>query len=191
MDSSQLSNYIKQQEPPAIPPTPSFTSTGQQKLDPRAVWLFFLRSIFIFLPALIWISLIFIIFRFLSETLLVRLVLGIIIITFILAKLKYHFYRYELTEDSFRQESGITFKRYITIPYDKIQNIDIYRSTLDRILGLSDLHIQTAGTHTSIKRSSLSDARTEGRLPALSRKIAKNVRDELIRRARQTKNQGF
>jgi len=68
-----------------------------------------------------------------------------LIIFWIWAKLAYHFYRYELREDGFRKELGVIWKKYITIPYDRIQNVDIYRGVIAPILGLSDLNIQTAG----------------------------------------------
>ena len=62
-----------------------------------------------------------------------------LILCFIWAKLTYRFYRYESTDLGFRKESGVIYKKYVTIPYDRIQNVDIYRGILARILGLSDL----------------------------------------------------
>jgi uncharacterized membrane protein YdbT with pleckstrin-like domain len=117
--------------------------------------------------------------------------LGVLVAAFIWAKLTYHFYRYELTEEGFRMDLGVIFKKYVTIPYDRIQNVDIYRGILARILGLSDLNIQTAGMSASVGRFGVSGGGAEGRLPALSREVAEEVRNELIRRARQTKNQGL
>ena len=107
-----------------------------------------------------------------------------LVLCFVWAKLSYHFYRYELTESGFRKELGVIYKKYVTIPYDRIQNVDIYRGIAARILGLSDLNIQTAGT-------SMQTMRGEGRLPGLSREVAEQLRDELIQRARQSKNQGL
>ena len=106
-------------------------------------------------------------------------------IIYIWAKLTHHFYHYGLTEEGFQQESGIIWKRYVTIPYGRIQNIDIYRGVWDRLLGLSVIHIQTAGasrypqTHFS-----------EGRLPGLSVEEAKQVRKELIERVNKSKSSG-
>lgn len=105
-----------------------------------------------------------------------------LILAFIWSKLTYRFYRYELTEAGFRKELGVIYKKYVTIPYDRIQNVDIYRGILARMLGLSDLNIQTAGASGAIG--------AEGRLPGLSREVAEQVRDELIKRARQSKGQG-
>jgi uncharacterized membrane protein YdbT with pleckstrin-like domain len=106
-----------------------------------------------------------------------------LIICFIWSKLTYYFYRYELMDAGFRKELGVIYKKYVTIPYDRIQNVDISRGILDRILGLSSLNIQTAGS------SDMTGA--EGRLPGLSREVAEQLRDELIQRARQSTNHGL
>ena len=180
---------------PPVPSVSSYTPTGQQQLDPKAVWLFFLRSVFVFLFIAIWLGFGFI--AALADTtggvwgIALLLLLGVLVVAFIWAKLTYHFYRYELTEEGFRKELGVIFKKYVTIPYDRIQNVDIYRGILARILGLSDLNIQTAGMSASVVRFGVSGGGAEGRLPALSREVAEEVRNELIRRARQTRNQGL
>lgn len=160
-----------------------------KQLDPKAVWFFFFRNIlgwvwviFAFTAARISISeevgagddaVISVLFWFIVSILVLAL-------TFIWAKLSYRFYKYELTNEGFRKELGVITKKYVTIPYDRIQNVDIYRGILARILGLSDLHIQTAGSSDRASRS-------EGRLPALSHKVAEELRDELIQRATSAK----
>ena len=107
-----------------------------------------------------------------------------LILLYVWARLAYRFYRYELREDGFRKEYGVIYKRYVTIPYDRIQNVDILRGIWARLLGLSDLQIQTAGMSSGV-------VGTEGRLPGLSFEEAERLRDELIQRARQSKNQGL
>src|SRR3990167_3650621 len=138
-----------------------------KQLDPKAVWLFFfsfvLRSI---IPAYLPFC-------------------------FIWAKLTYHFYRYELIDSGFRKESGGIYKKYVTIPYDRIQNVDIHRGILARLLGLSDLNIQTAGFSATVGRYGVGGASAEGRLPGTSREVSEQLRDELIQRSRQSKNQGL
>ncbi len=104
----------------------------------------------------------------------------LLVALFVAAKLGYKFYKYELTDMGFRKESGIIWKQYVTIPYDRIQNVDIYRGVLARILGLSDLQIHTAGVGGV--------AMGEGRLPGLSVADAERMRDELIMRAKQSRN---
>lgn len=168
-----------------------------QKLDPKAVWLFFISrvtslSVFgivvgIYSPALLaTINLAGdgdvpsdltaeIIFG------LVLVVLWIIIasgISWIWAKFHYRFYLYELHESGFRKERGIIAKQYVTIPYERIQNVDINRTFLERVLGLSSLSIQTAGA---------SSVGAEGKLPGISREVAEQLRDELVKRSRQSR----
>ena len=94
------------------------------------------------------------------------------------AKWTYHFYRYELGEKGFQEESGIIWKVYNTIPYGRIQHIDIYRGVFDRILGLSCLYIRTAGI-TYLP---------EGRLPGLSTSDAEQLREELLNRVNKFKS---
>ena len=107
-----------------------------------------------------------------------------LIVCFVWARLSYRFYRYELADVGFRKERGVIYKKYVTIPYDRIQNVDIYRGVLARVLGPSDLNIQTAGISGTVGVS-------EGRLPGLSREDAEQLRDELVERARGATRQGL
>ena len=176
-----------------------------KQLDPKAVWLFFISFVLrSFIPIIflsVWGS------AFLGNfsNSLVRasefsftflnwlwiIIPAFLVLCFVWAKLTYHFYRYELTDAGFRKELGVIYKKYVTIPYDRIQNVDIYRGILARILGLSDLNIQTAGMSATVGRYGVSGGGSEGRLPALSLEVAERLRDELIQRARQSKNQGL
>lgn len=175
-----------------------------QQLDPKAVWLFFIG------PTLTWFIFIVIFYGsvILSGLYKEAPTLGFLIgflkwswiiipaplmFFWIWANLAYHFYRYELREDGFRKELGVIWKKYVTIPYDRIQNVDIYRGVIARILGLSDLNIQTAGASAQVSRYGTWGFITEGRLPGLSREVAEQLRDELVKRARQsrTTNQGL
>ncbi len=171
-----------------------------KQLHPRAVWLFFisllLRWFFVFLLLGIWLIGALPEFNedawimgYLGSFLIIEFIL--IVLLYVWAKLSYRFYRYELTENGFRKELGVITKKYVTIPYDRIQNVDIYRGILARMLGLSDLNIQTAGASAQVSRYGMFGASAEGRLPAISFEEAEQLRDELIRRAKQTKNQGL
>lgn len=101
------------------------------------------------------------------------------------ANLVYNNYRYELGDIGFKKEEGVIMKHYVTIPYDRIQNVDIHRGIIARILGLSDLKIQTAGF------SATGAASSEGRLMGLSQTDAEALRDELIVRAKTSRSQGI
>ena len=147
-----------------------------EKLHPKAVWLFFFQFLFVGLFVLIFLGIL--IGRW--------LILGLlfyVIFCYILAKLTYRFWRYQLTEDAVKIEKGVIWKKYISIPYERVQNVDIYRGILARILGLSDLHIQTAG-YSGYRRHGIG---TEGRLPGLDPQIAEQLREELIKKVKGTK----
>jgi len=172
-----------------------------KKLDKKAVWIFFfsfmVRGLFFLAFFGIWA------FGFINrgvntdQALIIPIWWWVIIFVYlafcyIWAELSYRFYKYELTETGFRKESGILYKRYVTIPYERIQNIDINRGVVAQILGLSSLNIQTAGSSTVVARNGfMSGVVAEGQLPGLSKEIAEQVRDELIERTRKVHNQGL
>ncbi len=157
-----------------------------KQLHPKAVWLFFFRSF----PLIIIVFLIIggngysLVRQLFPEVDILNIVkiysllsiILLIIIAYIFAKLSYRFYKYELTPEGFKKESGIITKSYTTIPYERIQNVDIHRGVLSRILGLSYLIIQTAGL------SGMSGS--EGILPGISQEEAEKLRDQLIAKSK-------
>jgi membrane protein YdbS with pleckstrin-like domain len=153
-----------------------------QLLHPNAKWYFFFtRSIGSLIVLFILPSYIALFFRDLGLSgiifVLIFIIYGpIILLTYIWANLFYKSYKYELRDDAFRKEHGVIWKKYVSVPYSRIQNVDIYRGLIARLLGLSDLHIQTAGNSGVTA--------TEGRLPGLDPKTAEELRDNLINRAR-------
>jgi membrane protein YdbS with pleckstrin-like domain len=175
-----------------------------ERLDPRAIWLFFcqffITGLFFFLiVTLPWITVVILdiisskgerdlslkIINFCSEHLIFILTIFILytIFCYVWAKLTFRAWRYQLEEDAIRIEKGVIWKKYISIPYERIQNVDIYRGILARLLGLSDLHIQTAG-YSGYGRYGWA---TEGRLQGLDIKIAEELRNELIKKIKGTK----
>ncbi len=108
----------------------------------------------------------------------ILLLIAILLGTWIIARLTYKYYRYELQDDVVRIEHGIIWKRYSSIPYDRIQNVDILRGLVARLVGVSDLQIQTAGGAIV----------TEGRLPALSPQVAEQLRDEILKTAKTARS---
>lgn len=162
-------------------------------LDARAVWVFFLNLLFGWAASVLALTFITIDTLGVSPSLPAGISWFIVLIipvgAAICAKLIYRFWRYELAEHGFRKESGVIWKRYVTIPYERIQNVDIHRGILARLFGLSDLNIQTAGS--SWGGGTWGMQYSEGRLPGLSKEEAEQLRDELIRRARSAKNQGL
>ena len=168
-----------------------------KKLHPNAFWLFFLETAFVIIIPIFFLILFIINQIFSSEKFnntgdasytiqesyfILLFFIFILVLLFIWNKLTYNYYKYELTDNGFRKESGVIIKKYTTIPYEKIQNVDIHRGILERILQISTLKIQTAG-YSSYNSSSLINTEAEGLLPGVSHKEAEEIRDELIRRS--------
>lgn len=176
--------------------------SGMKQLDPKSVWIFFFK----FFPT--WIIASVFLVQFIGPIILLPVLffnkslvegstslgfIGLIIfvtvvgvvLSYLWAKLSYHYYRYELTDLGFKKEHGIIWKKYVTIPYDRIQNVDIYRGIIARLLNLSDLQIQTAGGIVAGSYGAFS----EGSLPGLSKEVAEQLRDELISRSRRQTSQ--
>lgn len=165
-------------------------------LDSKTIWLFFftyflrfvvyvpLLAVFIYVFSLLQLSngqpqnATLNLQRFIAIPILWILTYTVIssIFAYIFARLTYSNWKYQLTEDALRIEKGIIWKKYVSIPYEKIQNVDILRGLLTRILRLSDLQIQTAGISGY--------ALTEGRLPGLSIEAAEQIRDNLVKRSK-------
>ena len=97
------------------------------------------------------------------------------VICWLWSKWTYRFFKYEIGSENFRRESGVIYKKYTTIPYSRIQNIDINRGIFDRILGLSCVSIQTAGSSNPYIVS-------EGEIPGLPVQVAEQIKEELIQK---------
>ena len=113
----------------------------------------------------------------------IAIIIVFIIGNFFWAKLTYNNYKYELGEHEFKKESGVIMKKYVNISYDQIQNIREFRGVLDRILGLADINIYTAGSGSPGGGGRYGSS-GEGYLPGLSRETADELREELSRRSR-------
>lgn len=57
----------------------------------------------------------------------------------------YNTLEYEVDEDSVNAKRGVFWKRYVTVPFAKITNIDVHQGPLERRFGLGTIHVQTAG----------------------------------------------
>lgn len=106
-------------------------------------------------------------------SLIITNILFVIIASEIYAQMSYNRWFYEFTDDGLRLERGVIWKKYSNIPYERIQNVDIKRGLLARLLGFSTVLIQTAGY------SAQSNA--EGYIPAVGVKHAEEIREFLLK----------
>lgn len=150
-----------------------------QKLHPKTKWLFFIRYVFstIILAAFV------VPIGAAAGGGVVAIIAAVLLLvgTYVAALLSYNCYGYELADDAFKKEFGVIMRRNTSIPYERIQNVDIIRGLLSRMLGLADLNVQTAG-------GSSYGMRSEGRLPGLSKQDAIAMQTELLARARGIHN---
>lgn len=136
--------------------------------------------------------------------------LGIIVIgQAVWSELVYRNIIYVLESHKFHMISGVIRKYERSIPFDTIQNVKLERSILERMLGLSKIEIETAGTSVIADplRPLRSDSplrpvlrilgarqyrvRPEMYLSGLSMKRAEELRNELILRSREMVSQGL
>jgi len=186
-----MENDINQQMP---------EKQGYQMLGKKVFWLFFLQIA----PAAFILLLISIILLILSfqpfltntafgnmqkyalEATLIIFILSLLIgaVAFTLAWLTYINYVFLMAEDSFKIKRGILNKTENAIPYRQIQNVDIERSFMFQMLGLSRLIILTAGHEDETPKGtpSVSDE-AEGVIPAIDKNLAEQLQTELLKRA--------
>ena len=109
----------------------------------------------------------------------------------IYARMAYNRWFYEFASTGLNLERGIIWKRYSNIPYGRVQNIDIHRGILARMLGFSTIDIQTAGFHAAYNRQGM--PRSEGHIPAVSIKEAKKIRNFVLKKisGKHTSSQGM
>ncbi len=84
----------------------------------------------------------------------------------------YKRFEYELTPDTFDIRSGVISRRNREIPLRRIQNVDITRNVFQRVLGVAELRIETAGGSES-----------EARLRYVGYDEAKRLQNTLRRRS--------
>ena len=86
----------------------------------------------------------------------------------------YYRFEYALTPDTFDVYSGVIGRQEREIPYRRVQNVDISENVLQRLLGLAQVRIETAG-----------GSGTEARLRYVSRAEAGRLQELLGERKRR------
>ena len=75
---------------------------------------------------------------------------------------RWYRYEYELTEDTFDIRSGVVARRTREIPLWRVQNVDLSRNVVQRLLGIAAVDIETAGggrTEAAIRYVSAAEAK--------------------------------
>jgi membrane protein YdbS with pleckstrin-like domain len=169
-----------------------------KQLHPGAKWLFRIRFYFSFLFFLFFLGCFILPFlmrdafessfnTFLTiffQRFSLVFILGILIILIFgefYSRLSYKNWKYEMASNELKLERGIIWKKYSFIPYERVQNVDINRGILARIIGFSTISIQTAGYHFAGNARNFG-ARAEGYIPAVSVEEAEKIRVFLMKK---------
>lgn len=75
---------------------------------------------------------------------------------------------YQLREDDLLFRRGLMFQRFVSVPYGRMQLVDINRGPVARAVGLSELKFVTAAAATAVT------------IPGLPEADAESLRDELV-----------
>lgn len=84
------------------------------------------------------------------------------VVTLAYQAIYYQRFEYELTEDTLDIRSGVVSRRNREIPIRRVQNVDITRNVVQRLLGIAQIDLETAGgssTEASLKYVGVEEAR--------------------------------
>lgn len=92
----------------------------------------------------------------------------IVLVTLIVTPRQARSIGYQLREDDLVFRRGILWQRMVSVPYGRLQLVDITHGPLDRMLGIAQLKLVTAAASTGVT------------IPGLPQKDAEALRDTLI-----------
>ena len=170
------------------------------QLHPGAKWIFRLRAYYpliaigIFITFWIFPILILFLGVVIGLTLAVIFyILFVLIVAEIYARMSYNRWLYEIANEEIKIERGIIWKKYTSIPYERVQNVDIHRGIVARIVGFSTVEIETAGQSGFGGRGygfrfgmgKHRQYRSEGHLPAIDINNAEKIREFVMKKIKQ------
>ena len=118
----------------------------------------------------------------------VLFILFVLIVGEIYSRMAYARWFYEITNDGVKIEHGIIWKRYTSVPYERVQNVDIKRGIIARMFGFSTVEIETAGQSGSgiqYGRRGYKRYKSEGHLPAIDVVGAEKIREFVMKKIKR------
>jgi membrane protein YdbS with pleckstrin-like domain len=104
-----------------------------------------------------------------------------LIILEVYTRMSYNRWKYKFETHQLKIEHGIIWKKFTSIPYERVQNVGIKRGLLARMLGYSTLEIETAGRSSGWGRKN-QQYKSEGHIPAVSIKAAEMISEFLLKK---------
>lgn len=118
-------------------------------LDPAYVKVLRIQLVLLLLPVLIGALLIESAGLPVPGTLFVPVALIAAYLALSLPKRRYRSRGYDLSADRLRVVKGVLFHVDTTVPFGRVQHLDVEQGPLERLYGLATLKLHTAGTHNA------------------------------------------
>ena len=116
-------------------------------------------------------------------TILLTIIPGVLL-SELFAVLSYKNFSYCVEKNYFKIEKGIIWKKQVSIPFNKIQNVDVKRGILARLFGFSVIDIHTTGYSPKFSFwQGTSSNDVEGHLPGVSIEQAEKLQMGLTRKS--------
>lgn len=109
-------------------------------------------------------------------------ILGYLLVLYLYSSILYRQYKFMLDEHAFYVRRGIFFIREAVIPYRQIQNVEISRPYLYRLIGLAELDLTTLGNSIEHEPGFNPHKKHKNLLPAIDYRIAKILARNLVQR---------
>lgn len=107
--------------------------------------------------------------------------LAVWVIIILIAWLGYTMFQFRLDEDIFKIKRGIFTKEETAIPYRRIESVDIRRTLVHQLFGVSRITIETT-TDSESEGDNKSDTSDEV-FPVIDQHLAQVIQEELTKRA--------
>lgn len=152
----------------------------KQHLGPDSIAYFF----FNFLSKTIILLVLCVVGAALLPKIFIFVLIGYFAILFLGVMFTYNNFMFEIDETGLTIQSGVINKSQVSLPFDQVQNVNIERTLMDRLLGLSKVSIETAGSALgNVSNGSASPGgkfKAEAVLPGIQLDKAKKIHDLLI-----------
>ena len=101
----------------------------------------------------------------------VTAVLALVALAIVSAYLSWHYWSWATHEDAIELSHGVIMRRLSVVPYHRVQQIDIKRDPIERMLGISTLILRSAA------------ATTDAHVPGVPFEETESLRHALLARA--------
>ena len=108
-------------------------------------------------------------------------------VTTFISWLKYTTFQFQLTNDIFKIRRGFFTKTEVAIPYRRIESVDIKRTLIHQLFGVSRINIETT-IDSEATGDNKNDASDEV-FPVIDHTLATTIQEELTKRANVQKMQ--